>query len=185
LGVGAHGLEGEVVAVPALGDPQAEVEGRPSDLLGRFGGPHVQTSPSGPVSSTRTSAAGRSRASRTSTPCAQVSISRAVAKEGALMSGPNQGRVVPGGSAVRAEASAARDVRHRASSSGGEVAAPAAAAASTAAVTSGAPATTSVRNPSGSVAARSATSSVHRRLLDRAPRSFADFAADHAHVIRG
>ena len=65
-------------------------------------------------------------ASVTSRPCAQVSISRAVAIEAALIGGPNQGSFAPSGSAASGLGERGPAARQRASSRAGSSVAPAA-----------------------------------------------------------
>ena len=75
---------------------------------------------------------GRARRRRPA-PCAQVSMSRAVAIEAALIGGPNQGSRAPSGRPASCSARAVRPARQRASSRSGASVDPASAASSTAA----------------------------------------------------
>lgn len=102
-------------------------------------------------------------ASATSCPCAQVSISRAVAIEATLIGGPYQGSLAPAGWAASARCSASRPSRQRARSTAGGSFAPSSAASSTK-VSGVARACRAARaKASGSVAESSACRSVHSR----------------------
>lgn len=103
------------------------------------------------------------RASATSWPCAQVSISRAVAIDGTLIGGPYQGTRVPGAAARRAASSAAWSARHPASSAAVGCAAPASAPSSTKVNGRAAASARWASKAAGSVRAVSAARSVQAR----------------------
>ncbi len=104
------------------------------------------------------------RASATSWPCAQVSMSRAEAMEATLIAGPYQGILVPSGASRSTFSSRCRPSRQRASRASGAWAATKASAASSTNASGAARAlATSSPNRSGSVAASRATSSVQLR----------------------
>ena len=126
-----------------LDHQKAEVEHRPRDHVLRVLGTRRPGDPSGIVSSTRTGRAGGARpriakpygmartpsvatclslavgvvraptASATSCPWAQVSISRAVTKDAADMSGPYQGSLIRGSSRAKASRLRALAVRNQ------------------------------------------------------------------------
>jgi hypothetical protein len=102
-------------------------------------------------------------ASATSRPWAQVSISRAVAIEAALIGGPNHGSLRPSATASSSSCRRSRVSRQSASRRSGGSAANSSAPASTKPVGSLAASASTAAKPASSVTAVSATRSVHSR----------------------
>ena len=165
----------------------------PLTRCGASSGPHDHRLPSGAVRSTRNGSAGGVRpctvkaksrvrtprwaidfnraeggtctpnASATSRPCAQVSMSRAVAIDGALIGGPNHSSLRPSGTVRNAACNAWRVLRQSASSWVGDSAARSSAASSTNVSIVAVAAATSSPKAASSVIDISATRSVHSR----------------------